>query len=54
MASGYGRLYSSRLSYMPEPGDLKSGMPALTLIPAPVRTTTFLNFLDLRPSIKSE
>ena len=39
-ASGFGRLYYANVLYNP-PGDLKSGMPAATQIPAPVRNTTF-------------
>lgn len=51
MASGYGKLYFSNFEYNPVPGDLKSGIPAATLIPAPVRKVTFLNFFVLKPSI---
>ena len=42
-ASGAGRLYFSRLSYRPVPGVLKSGIPALTLAPAPSITTIFFD-----------
>lgn len=41
--SGAGRLYFANLLYKPVPGDLKSGIPAATLNPAPVKTATFLN-----------
>lgn len=41
-ASGLGKLYFYSLLYRPVPGDLKSGIPAATLNPAPVNTTTFL------------
>ena len=33
------------------PGVLKSGIPAETLIPAPVKTTTFLNLFSFIPYI---
>ncbi|KAH8634640.1 NAD-dependent deacetylase sirtuin-2 [Alternaria alternata] len=35
-ASGYGRFRRLRLAYRPVSGDLKSGMPAEVLMPAPV------------------
>jgi hypothetical protein len=41
MASGYGSLKRSRLSYIPDPGDRKSGIPLGTLNPAPAMTTIF-------------
>ena len=44
MAWGLGKLYFYKLEYSPILGDLKSGIPAETLIPAPVKTTIFLNF----------
>lgn len=37
------------LSYKPVPGDRKSGMPAETEMPAPTRTTMFLNRASLMP-----
>lgn len=40
MASGYGKLYFCRLSYRPVLGDRKSGIPLLTLIPAPTWKST--------------
>jgi len=49
MDSGVGRLYFYKFAYNPVFGDLKSGIPALTLIPAPVRTHIFLNFPSFRP-----
>ncbi len=49
MAQGCGRLYFWSLLYRPVPGVLKSGIPADTLIPAPVKNTIFLNFLSLIP-----
>merc|ERR1719326_2500698 len=39
-ASGRGSEYFCRLSYSPVPGVRKSGMPALTEMPAPHMTTT--------------
>jgi hypothetical protein len=41
IASGVGRLYFSNYEYNPVPGDLKSGIPAATLMPAPTRKKTF-------------
>ena len=49
MASGYGRLYVSNLLYSPVPGERKSGIPAATLKPAPVKTRIFLYFFSLSP-----
>ena len=40
-------MYFCRLSYSPVPGVLKSGMPALTDIPAPAMTTMRLHLPDL-------
>ena len=40
-------MYFWRLSYRPVPGERKSGMPALTDIPAPAMTTMRLHFPDL-------
>lgn len=37
-ASAYGRSSLARLAYNPVSGDLKSGIPALVLIPAPTMT----------------
>ena len=51
-ASGLGKLNYANVLYNP-PGDLKSGIPAATLIPAPVRNTIFLNLLSLKPFTKS-
>lgn len=50
-ASGRGKLNFCNWEYSPVPGDLKSGIPAATLKPAPVRKTTFLYFLFLSSSI---
>lgn len=41
-------LYLANLLYIPVSGDLKSGIPAETLIPAPVKNTIFLAVLSLR------
>ena len=46
-AVGWGRLYFCRLSYSPVPGVLKSGMPALTDIPAPAMADDALALADL-------
>jgi hypothetical protein len=35
-ASGYGRFRRARFAYRPVSGDLKSGIPADVLMPAPV------------------
>jgi hypothetical protein len=55
---GVGRLYLARLSYKPVPGVLKSGMPQLTDIPAPVMKTIFAvgrSFMNLTmPSISND
>ena len=54
MDSGVGKLYFYKFAYKPVFGDLKSGIPALTLIPAPVTITIFLNEPFFRPSTSSE
>ncbi len=52
-AYGLGRLYFYNWLYKPVFGDLKSGIPEATLKPAPVKTTTFLNFFYFNPLITS-
>ena len=52
-ASGLGKLYYCSLLYRPVLGDRKSGIPAPTLRPAPVKRTTFLYFFSFIPSMIS-
>ena len=45
MDSGVGRLKRASWVYSPVPGERKSGIPALQLIPAPLSQTIRLHFL---------